>query len=48
MRVGMEATGYCRWFERRLAELGFKVWIGDPAEIRAIRVKKQKTDCKDG
>src|ERR1700681_719278 len=28
VRVGMEATGYSRWFERLLAELGFEVWIG--------------------
>jgi transposase len=46
-RVGMEATGYSRWFERLLAELGFELWIGDPAEIKAKRVKKQKTDGKD-
>src|ERR1700720_4632407 len=47
VRVGMEATGYSRWFERLLAELDFEVWIGDPAEIQARRVKKQKTDRKD-
>jgi transposase len=47
VQVGMEATGYSRWFERLLAELGFEVWIGDPAEIHAARVKKQKTDRKD-
>ncbi len=47
VRVGMEATGYSRWFERLLAELGFELWIGDPAEIQAKRVKKQKTDRKD-
>jgi transposase len=47
VRVGMEATGYSRWFERLLAELGFELWIGDPAEINAKRVKKQKTDRKD-
>src|SRR6266852_3846754 len=47
VRVGMEATGYSRWFERLLAELGFEVWIGDPAEIKAQRVKKQKTDRQD-
>src|ERR1700676_4596043 len=47
VRVGMEATGYSRWFERLLAELGFEVWIGDPAEIKTKRVKKQKTDRKD-
>ena len=47
VRVGMEATGYSRWFERLLAELGFEVWIGDPAEIQARRVKRQETDRKD-
>jgi transposase len=35
VRVGMEATGCSRWFERLLAELGFELWIGDPAEIKA-------------
>ena len=43
----MEATGYSRWFERLLAELGFELWIGHPAEIKSKRVKKQKTDRKD-
>ena len=47
VRVGMEATGYARWFERLLAELGFELWIGDPAEIKAKRVKKQKFDRED-
>ena len=47
MRVGMEATGHSRWFERLLAELGFELWIGDPAEIKAKRVKKQKFDRED-
>jgi transposase len=41
VRVGMEATGYSRWFERLLAQLGFELWIGDPAE------KKQKNDRND-
>jgi transposase len=47
VRVGMEATGYSRWFERLLAELGFELWIGDPAEIKAKRVKKLKYDRED-
>jgi transposase len=34
VRVGLEASGYSRWFERLLAELGFEVWIGDAAEIK--------------
>ena len=48
MRVGLEATGYSRWFERLLAELGFEVWIGDAAEIKRQRGRKQKTDREDG
>ena len=47
VRVGMEATGHARWFERLMAELGFELWIGDPAEIKASRVRKQKTDRQD-
>jgi hypothetical protein len=34
----MGATGFSRWFERLLAELGFELWIGDPAQIKAKRV----------
>jgi transposase len=47
VRVGIEATGHSRWFERLLAELNFEIWIGDPAEIRAKRVRKQRNDRFD-
>jgi transposase len=47
VRVGMEASGHARWFERLLRELGFELWIGDAAEIRTKRVRKQKTDRQD-
>jgi len=47
VRVGMESSGHSRWFERMLGELGFELWIGDPAEIRTKRVRKQKTDRQD-
>jgi transposase len=47
-RVGIEATGYTQWFERMLAELGHELWTGDPAEIRARAVRRQKTDYRDG
>ena len=47
VRVGLEATGHARWFERLLAELNFEVWIGDPAQIRAKQVRKQKNDRRD-
>src|ERR1700685_4556319 len=47
VRVGMEASGHARWFERLLAELQVELWIGDAAEIRTKRVRKQKTDRQD-
>ena len=47
VRVGMEASGHACWFERLLAELNFELWIGDAAEIRTKRVRKQKTDRQD-
>jgi transposase len=45
--IGIEATGYTQWFERLLAELGHELWVGDPAEIRARVVRRQKTDTRD-
>ena len=47
VRVGMEASGHARWFERLLGELQFELRIGDAAEIRTKRVRKQKTDRQD-
>src|SRR5437667_9526864 len=47
VRVGMEASGHARWFERLLAELQIELWIGDAAEIRTKRVRKPKTDRQD-
>ncbi len=47
VRVGLETTGHTRWFERLLAELSYELWIGDAAQITAMRVRKQKTDRQD-
>ena len=47
VRVGMEASGHGRWFERLMAELGFELRIGDAAAIRTRRVRKHKTDRQD-
>src|SRR5271165_2542732 len=47
VRVGMEASGHARWFERLMGELQIELWIGDAAEIRTKRVRKQKTDRQD-
>ena len=47
MRVGMEASGHARWFERLLAELKLELWTGDAAVIRTKRVRKKKTNRED-
>jgi len=47
VRMGMEASGQARWFERLMAELHFELWIGDAAEIRSKRVRKQNSDRQD-
>jgi len=47
VRVGMEASGHARWFERLLEELQLELWIGDAAEIQSKRARKQKTDRQD-
>ena len=48
VRVGIEATGPLRWFERLLTELGHELWIGDPAEDsrqRSAQAKDRRTRC---
>jgi transposase len=40
----MEASGHARWFERLLYNSQFELWIGNAAEIRTKRVRKQKTE----
>lgn len=47
VKVGMEASGNTRWFERLLSELGHELVIGDAAKIRAAEVRRQKTDRRD-
>ena len=47
VRVGMEASGHARWFERLLEELKIELWVGDAAVIRAKRGRKAKTDRLD-
>src|SRR5215467_7427266 len=47
VRVGMEASGHARWFERLLAELEIELRIGDSAAIQSKRARKQKTDRQD-
>ena len=45
--VGIEATGCTAWFERLLAEWGHELWVGNPTEIRARAMRRQKTDRRD-
>ena len=47
VRVGMEASGHARWFERLLGELEFEMWVGHPGAVRAAAPRKQKTDARD-
>ena len=46
-RVGVEATGNLPWFGRMLGELGHELIVGDAAKIRAMVVRRQKTDSRD-
>jgi transposase len=47
VKVGIEACGNTRWFERLLRELGHELLIGDAARIRAKETRRQKTDRRD-
>ena len=43
VRVGIEATGHARWFERLLAELGFELWIGIRPRLRLRECGSRRT-----
>ena len=45
--VGIEATGYTRWFAEMLAELGHELVVGEAGKIRALETRKQKHDRRD-
>jgi transposase len=47
VRIGMEATGNFRWFQRLADELGFELLVGDPSKIRATMPRNQRTDKRD-
>src|SRR6266404_5352129 len=48
VRVGIEATGPIHWFERLLADLGYELWIGDSAKIRASEVRDRADNVIEG
>jgi transposase len=45
--VGYETSGYARWFETMLFELGYEIWVGDAAEISRLAKRRQKNDRRD-
>jgi len=45
--VGIESTGYAIWFHALMHRLGHTVLVGDAAKIRAMVVRKTKTDQRD-
>jgi len=45
--VGIESTGYTRWFAEMLGELGHEVVVGEAGKIRAKQTRKQKHDRRD-
>ena len=45
--VGIESTGYALWFHALMQRLGHTLLVGDAAKIRAIVIRKTKTDRRD-
>jgi transposase len=45
--VGIESTGYSLWFHALLQRLGHRLLVGEAAKIRAMVVRKTKTDRRD-
>src|ERR1700716_111782 len=45
--IGIESTGYAVWFHALMQRLGHTVLVGDAAKIRAMVVRKTKTDRRD-
>ena len=45
--VGIESTGYTRWFTEMLEELGHELVVGEAGKIRAMETRQQKHDRRD-
>ena len=45
--VGIESTGYTRWFAEMLAELWHELAVGEAGKIRAMEPRQQKHDRRD-
>ncbi len=44
--VGLEATGYARWFHQLLESLGHRLLIGDAYVIRKCALRRQKNEFR--
>src|SRR5260370_40226682 len=42
--IGIETTGYTQWFHALMHQLGHTAVVGEAAKIRAMVVRKTKTD----
>ena len=45
--VGLEATGYARWFHRVIEESGHRLLVGDALRIRQFAARRQKNGRRD-
>lgn len=45
--IGIETTGYTQWFHALMHRLGHTVLVGEAGKIRAMLVRKTKTDRRD-
>jgi transposase len=45
--IGLETTGYARWFHRLVESLGHRLLIGDAYVIRKCALRRQKNDRRD-
>ena len=45
--IGIETTGYTQWFHALMHQLGHTVVVDEAAKIRAMVVRKTKTDRRD-
>jgi transposase len=45
--IGIETTGYTQWFHTLMHRLGHTVLVGEASKIRAMVVRKTKTDRRD-
>jgi transposase len=45
--VAVESTGYAVWFHALIRQLGHTLFVGDASKIRAMVVRKTKTDRRD-